>query len=445
MPVIRLNITLTPKQAETDKASARFKILEWGRRVGKTYYEAYSVGKWAASRKGKYWYVTKTLSLGREEFLPALLNLLPRDLIATVDNRLLNVRLTNGSTIYVKSGEKEDNLRGRGLHGVILDEAAFLKERLWDQIIRPQLAHSKGPAIIASSPRKGWFTRLFNEAKKGTDPAWYASHATIYDSTLDPAEIEVIKAKTPDSTWRQEYMAEELANVGQVYDEFSPANIFNPSTRFIDVSTYQTVVGIDYGISDPTGIAWVGISPEGFLVVHQEHEQAGWDVSRHGEVLTTRGAGLPITASVLDRSAFRKEATSMTSIADLLKPFARCEPSEKDVQASLDIMRRFIRGDGATPWLYVSSNCLKAIEAAQNWEHGDHEPDILAAIRYACVYAVKKNLTRLASVVPALRKPLHFDASGESSAYWLGAMAKSKPSNFGAKSWAWDADAGVPY
>lgn len=441
MSKIVLKIRLTPKQKAADASNARYKILKWGRRVGKTWFEAYTMAKWSlAKRQGKFWYVTRTLGLGRDEFLPALLNLLPRDHVARFDERELSVRLTNGSKIFVKSGEKEDNLRGRALDGVVLDEAAFLKERLFDQVISPQLAHSKGPVLIASSPKKGWFTRMFNEAAAGKLANTFASHATIYDSTIDADEIEKIRQRTPEHTWRQEYMAEELADAGQVYDEFSKANIYDPAERFRDFASYPFVRGMDYGLEAETGCDWIGISPEGYLVITQEHAQKGWDVPRHAQVINTKSAGLDIRANVLDRSAFRDEGTSMTSIAKLFaKEGISCQPSEKDVAASVDIVKRFLRGDGETPWLYVSSNCPKTIQAFQEWEHGDHEPDIGAGARYGIAHAVVRRLTKLSHAVPILRQVQSSQLTDEQRL----SIGKA-PVNQGSTTFQWDHSAGVP-
>lgn len=402
---MKLPIKLTPKQKELDASTARFKIAKWGRRTGKTKYEAYWLAKNALTMgRGKHWYLTRTLALAREEFWPNLFDLLPRDCIARTDERSLSVKLTNGSTISCKSGEKEDNLRGRGLRSVVPDEAAFLKERIWDNIIRPQLADFMGPALIASSPKKGWFTRLYNEAAKGTDPNWFASHATIYDNPyISRDEIEVIKAKTPPNTWLQEYMAEEVSEEGQVYDEFSAKNIFDPSQKFNDARTFDTLRGLDWGTDDPAGCVWVGISPEGYLVISDEHEHANWDPQRHAEVINTKSASYPrIRQSVLDNTAFRKES-DLTSVADQFRDAGiPCQRSEKDVPSSIAIVKRFLRGDGEKPWLYVSARCAKLITALQEWEHGDHEPDIAAAMRYAITWAVTRRMSRLADSFPMI-------------------------------------------
>lgn len=442
---IRLPITLTTKQREVDASPARFKILKWGRRTGKTRYEAY----WTAVRaltmpKRKHWYVTKTLSLAREEFWPHLMDLLPRDFIAKTDERLLNVKLTNGSIISCKSAEKEDNLRGRGLGSVVLDEAAFCRSTTWERILRPQLADHEGPALIGSSPKKGWFTTLFNEKAKGNDPDWFASHACIYDNpAIKNHEVEAIRSSTPLATWLQEYMAEEVAGVGQVYEEFSPVNVYDPSKQFPEVKTYVTLRGIDWGTSDPTGCAWVGISDAGHIVISDEHVQRGWDPHRQAEAIHSKSAGYSkISRTILDRTAFRKES-NLTSVADQFRSSGLvCEPSEKDIESSIGIVKRFMRGDGVTPWLYVSARCEKLIEAWQSWEHGDHEPDIAAAARYAIVHAVVRHMTRLADITPTLSAPRN-PISEADAQLLLAAKAIVVPFRK-ARSWSWDHSAGIP-
>ena len=441
-----LPIVLTPKQVETDLSPARFKILKWGRRTGKTWYIAYWIAKNALTKRGKHWYVTKTLSLGREELWPVLLSIIPRQYILKTDERYLSIRLTNGSVIAIKSGEKENNLRGRGLASVVLDEAAFLKESLWDRILRPQLANSRGPALIASSPKKGWFTRMFNDQCKNPHSDWFASHATIYDNpTISRDELEVIRAKTPDSTWRQEYLAEELAGVGQIYEEFSPKNVYNPAHSFLDIRSMRQIRGIDWGTQANTGVSWIGITSEGYLVVHGEHVQSGWDVERHVEAMNTKSAGLNVVDNVLDRSAFRNEGTSGTSIAELFrKQRIYCKESIKDIPSSIDAVKRFMRGDGVTPWLYVSDQCEKTIEAFQTWEHGEHEPDIAAACRYGVVWAVVKRLTRLADAIPILRSVNNDEKVSQATAdLLLAAKAMVKPVGRSAR-WHWDMGAGCP-
>ena len=134
----------------------------------------------------------------------------------------------------------------------------------------------------------------------------------------------------------------------------------------------------------------------------------------------------------------------MKSIEDLLRESGiPCQRSEKDVQASIDIMKRFMHGDGENPWMYVSSNCERFIDSAQNWEHGDHEPDILAAGRYGAVWAVLKRLTRLADIIPTLR--VRPDPISNAEADLLLAVKLQVRRTGRVSRWAWDSQAGAPF
>ena len=433
-----LRITLTPKQREVDANPARFKVLKVGRRGAKSWYIAKFLATNALTapptpQPGKHWYVSRTLDLGREEIFPILLQILPPEVITKVDERSLKIFIKSGKTrsvIAIKSTEKENNLRGRGLASVALDEAAFVPESIWDKILRPQLSGSRGPAIIASSPKKGWFTRLFNDTIRNPTREWAAFHWTIYEnphmvdvrdaeceggaacvSCKEPiggshqrecplSELSIIKAKTPVNTWLQEYMAEEVSEDGQVYDEFSKANIFDPTVQFLDAKKLTTIRGLDWGTAAEAACVWLGIDGDGRLIISSEHVQNGWDPERQAEAIHNKSITYPpITLNILDRSAFRKES-SLTSVADQFRlNRIPCQMSERDVQGSLGMVKRFLRG-GSEPWLFISAKCPKLIEAFQNWEHGDHEPDVAAAARYAVTWAVTKRMTKLADHLP---------------------------------------------
>lgn len=452
--IIRLGETMTPpyrrtpKQREILTDKSRFKCWKGGRRGAKTYALADFSATQALTdtRKFKHWYVTKTLSLARDEFFPALLNLLPRDLVRKVDDRSLTAWLTSGSSISCKSAEKEDNLRGRALGSVVMDEAAFVKGHIWDAILRPQLSTSEGPAILASSPKKGWFTTLFNKITTVGLRDWACFHSTIYDNPhVKPDEIEAIKATTPLNTWLQEYMAQEVSDEGQVYEEFSATtNVYDPKEKFKDVKDWVCIRGLDWGRSDDTGVVWLGISPEGYLVISDEHAESGWDPSKHADVIHGKSQGYKkIAASVLDRTAFRSESDG-TSVGDQFKAAGvSCQPSERDVDASINIVKRFLRGDGATPWLYVSVKCPKLIEALQNWEHGDHEPDIAAAMRYAATWAVMRKMTRLYDAKATYKHDGVKVYSEKEAAHYFAAEARIVPTKK-ARGFAWNFDAGSP-
>jgi len=283
------------------------------------------------------------------------------------------------------------------------------------------------------------------EAGKAKDSSVF--HYTIYDNPkISREEIEAIKASTPEDVWRQEYLAEVVEYSGVVYGEFTDSSIFDPSTRFIGHEKFPCVVGIDWGHWDDTGVAWLHISPKGEVIVSKEHVKGDWDTKRHSEVIQmySKGRNVEPGNHVLDRSAFRSDGDSPLSIADKFREHLgfSLQRSEKDFNVGIDLMKRFLRGNGVKPWLYVSAGCSETLKALREWERGDHEPDSLAAIRYALVHAVRKKLTKFAESNVKVDFSALYDDSEERIKQIEG--LRPPKSLFKKDRWDWDGEFGVP-
>ena len=63
------------------------------------------------------------------------------------------VELINGARIRLFGGDNPDALRGLYLDGVILDEYADMRPRVWGEIIRPLLADRQGWAVFIGTPK----------------------------------------------------------------------------------------------------------------------------------------------------------------------------------------------------------------------------------------------------------------------------------------------------
>lgn len=75
--------------------------------------------------------------------------------------------------VQAKSEKHPDSLVGEGLAGVILAEAAKLKERTWNKLIRPTLADFNGWSLMTSTPEgKNWFYEMWKRGQDPTRPDW---------------------------------------------------------------------------------------------------------------------------------------------------------------------------------------------------------------------------------------------------------------------------------
>lgn len=437
---------LSPWQCKVNASKKRFKAIKGGRRSGKTIY----ADQWQSTNAcemppGEHLYVAPTAKQAAEISWFEYLDILGPDIIKKVERRDNRIILKNKAQIIMRGSDKLDLQRGKKYRSLVMEEAAFQKAEVFDRILRPTLIDYRAPALFISSPKKGWFTRLYNKYEDGNDPEWDCFKVTIYDNPIiSVEEIDKIRATTSEQTFKTEYMAEELEFEGQVYTEFDPILNSFSSDRWPNRHAFPCAVGIDWGLDDATGVVWLNFSPEGYCLVTREHLKGGWDVRRHAEVISRAAYDFDVKPEnyVMDQSAFRREGGSMSTVADLFREelgftFQRSYKGSKDY--GTDIVKRFLRGDGQTPWLYVSNNCPELVSAFNDWEWDSHEPDILAALRYGLVHAVQRHMTSLHDRIESLKSlPMRREAEvGDLE------IARRQKARDGV-SWAWDHDYGAP-
>jgi predicted phage terminase large subunit-like protein len=201
--VSTLNWTLLPWQIECWQDPSRFKVIAAGRRCGKSNFAIKQLLAHAleAPKGSAVLYVAPTLGQARQICWDSLLEQ-GGDLIKNSNINNLDITLTTGVKIHVRSGENPDSLRGLKLYFVVVDEAAFIKPDVWAKIIRPALSDLKGSAIFISTPDgRNYFYDMYMLGQSGEDPDWKSWHLTTLDNpTIDPAEIEA--ARRTLSSWQ---------------------------------------------------------------------------------------------------------------------------------------------------------------------------------------------------------------------------------------------------
>ena len=127
------------------------------------------------------------------------------------------VRLPGGGEVVVRSADNPDSLRGEGLDFVVMDECAFMAAEAWPEAIRPALADRRGRALFISTPKgRNWFYDLWLRGVDPNEPEWASWQLpTSANPYIRPEEIEAARASLPDRTFRQEFLAEFLAETGE--------------------------------------------------------------------------------------------------------------------------------------------------------------------------------------------------------------------------------------
>lgn len=210
-------------QREVAASVARFRILRAGRRWGKTKIAAHEAVMAAVRKRDQMvWWVANNDTNVRRGYRNVLKQL-PRGLLAKdppserANSRILE--FTNGSMMEFYTAGTPDALVGEGVNFVVVDEAALIEESVWNRRIRPTLSDTLGRALIVSTPRgRNWFHDWWHRGQDPSKPNYASWHFTSEDSPyMDAEEIEDARDTLPLIEFRQEYLADFVANAASIF------------------------------------------------------------------------------------------------------------------------------------------------------------------------------------------------------------------------------------
>lgn len=216
----RLNITgFHSGQLKIWKAAeaVRFLILRAGRRWGKTRLGVAKCVKEALEDPGGYWWVTPTYDLAEEGWwvLREYERKFPSPTTRIEESRM-RMWFPGGGYVQIRSADKPFGLRARGLKGVVLDEAAYLKPDAWPTL-RAALADKQGWAWFITTPNSfNWFYQLEQKMKKA--PGWKAfERPSSENPIMTDTEIEQLRIELGSVVFEQEILAKYVGKAGALF------------------------------------------------------------------------------------------------------------------------------------------------------------------------------------------------------------------------------------
>lgn len=207
------NFAFHPLQLEIHNDPARFKVLDCGRRWGKTMFDV-GEGVICSGNGGqvgyfapKYKYMTEAWRQFKNILEPVILR------TSEQEHRL---ELLSGGLVECWSLDSEDAGQSRAYDLAIIDEAALGNfMRHWQRNIRPTLTDRRGKAIFTSTPRGiNWFYEIY---QRGQNPAKFPFWKSWkLPSASNPyflaEELEEARATSTAQIFAQEYLAEFLSD-----------------------------------------------------------------------------------------------------------------------------------------------------------------------------------------------------------------------------------------
>lgn len=333
-----------PGQEKILSCPARHRVVSAGRRFGKSDVGGHELIPEAlftrghenelkmAGKRREFWIVGPEYSDAEKEFR-VVHNVLSRlqvpfDKPGTYNDPHagnMHISLWNGTfQVHAKSAKYPDTLVGEGLHGVIMSEAAKIKEKVWIKHIRPTLNDFKGWSIHSSTPEgRNWFYENYQRGQDPSKPDWASwrmpawRNPYVYrQETRDrdvylllemmriqrhkrsswelveryglkiDEEIIALIDDTPEQAFLQEIAADFTDFVGKVFKDFDEeehvADLqYNP--------TWQTFGAVDYGYTNPNVWLLIQVGPWGEIHVLDEYYREGETAEEFAESIKQQG------------------------------------------------------------------------------------------------------------------------------------------------------------
>lgn len=262
---IRLRIPYAPRRqfVPFHTRPERWAVAVAHRRCGKTVacindliIKAMTEGK----EHGQYAYICPFLSQAKSVAWAYLLRY--SDAVRVRSNASeLWVELINGSRIRLFGADNADALRGMYLDGIVLDEYADMKPRVWGEVIRPLLADREGWAVFIGTPKgKNAFWDLYSFASQ--DDNWHVTTLRASQTGLLPdSELADARSMMSEDQYLQEFECSfEAAILGAYYGkEMREAQDEGRITKVPYDREHKVYTAWDLGYTDDTSIVFFQI------------------------------------------------------------------------------------------------------------------------------------------------------------------------------------------
>ena len=213
-----------------------------------------------------------------------------KPVMAKANQSELWVELINGAKIKLYGADNPDALRGLYLDGIVLDEYADMRPRMWGEIVRPLLADRQGWAVFIGTPKgHNAFYDIYNNASK--DSKWFCKTLRASQTNLLPdSELQDAMASMSQDQYEQEFECSfEAAILGAFYGK--EMRVLTDAGRLTKVEydpLFPCHTSWDLGYSDDTSIWWFQVV-YGELRILDYHSSNGHQVSYYTDLIESKG------------------------------------------------------------------------------------------------------------------------------------------------------------
>ncbi|PUZ23437.1 hypothetical protein DCC81_23960 [Chitinophaga parva] len=253
----QIQITLHEGQLNVFNNHSRFRIIQAGRRWGKSTLSC-AIAISEMFQAHTVFFLTPTHDLNKTLF-NEMLKWLPEQAVKAANKSELSIELINGGTAKWFSAESAGQMRGRKAHFLVIDEGSFISDLqdIYNSICLPLLIDYKGKVLAISTPNgHTFFDKLFLKGIN-KEPDYASFTFTSYENPLlDANEIETMRQNMPDRQFKIEILAQRIdSNDSNPFGEdnivknITPTLSTKPPVIFaLDVAKvydYSVLIGLD--------------------------------------------------------------------------------------------------------------------------------------------------------------------------------------------------------
>jgi len=378
------NVVFHPAQDEVARDRHRFRVLDAGRRFGKTELAVFEMlGKACAKTGNDVVYIAPTYQQARDLAWDKLKSY-GRPVAERINESRLEIVVATkdggSSRIVLRGWESIDTLRGLRVSFVVMDEVAMMRGfwQNWQEVVRPTLTDLKGEALFISTPRG--FNHFYDlYCMEGKDPDFKSFRFTTYDNPHIPKdEVDKARMELTEDRFAQEYLGDFRKMEGLVYKEFDrKKHVFTEMPK----NVAETICGVDFGFSNPCAALKIQIDNDGCWWVVDEFYRRGKTNQEIIEYVRTFGA-----------SEYYPDPAEPDRIEEMSRAGLPVREVNKDVAAGIDAVRNLLRRGK----LKVHADCLNTLfefetyayrtkglkegQSEEPFKENDHAMD---ALRYA--------------------------------------------------------------
>lgn len=348
-----MEIQLSPWQTTVWEDTHRFKVINCGRRAGKSYLVSVKLLDFATKHpKSNVWYVSPNYKQSKSIMWTMLLEIIPKWAISKTNETELTIALKNGSEILLKGAQEPDTLRGVRIDFCCFDEVAFIDkwEEVW-KVMRPTLVDSKAECWFISTPNG---LNHFKDLYELKDPDYQRFHFTSYDNPyISKEEIDKVRSEMTDDAFAQEFLGEFRKMSGLIYKEFDRAKHMVDIPRLDTNFTFTR--SLDFGFAHKSALGYFAISSTGQeIYMYDGTYQSGLIESQIADIVHIKDAGRYITNPVAD-SAQPMSIQQLEELGVHFNPVVKGTDSVKNGIVKVAELLK-VRADTGRPTLMFNKN-----------------------------------------------------------------------------------------